>query len=207
MEVTLCLSNVKEDIPSTCDELFFLRNAGVFAAVLPAERLSFFYDKYSVGNNSDRNKYPKLFSFLDNLGNVVATNNGNFIKFLDVDSVMEFFKRKYPGSSNIYNTNKTPASDYCCLTVPALTTFLTSVCNCLEGLTIVLAVGFTRRSDTDELWCFKDTFVVFENSGVISTFYGDNMDTSNSALLEVLDSFGSTSGKSDFEKVVNLLSI
>nr|WEG77335.1 23 kDa protein [Grapevine leafroll-associated virus 4]WEG84546.1 23 kDa protein [Grapevine leafroll-associated virus 4]WEG84553.1 23 kDa protein [Grapevine leafroll-associated virus 4]WEG84560.1 23 kDa protein [Grapevine leafroll-associated virus 4]WEG84567.1 23 kDa protein [Grapevine leafroll-associated virus 4] len=207
MEVTLYLSKAKENLPVACDETFYLRNAGVYATVMPPERLSFFYDKLSVGNNSDRNKYRELFQFLDNLGNVVATNNGNFIKFLDVDSVMEYFRRRYPDGSSLSNMNKTPSSDYCCLTVPALTTFLNSVCGCLEGLTTVLAVGFTRNDNTDELWSFKDTFVVFENSGVISTFYGDNMDTSNSALLEVLDSFGSASGKTDFEKVVNLLSI
>nr|WPV03020.1 p23 [Grapevine leafroll-associated virus 4] len=207
MEVVLCLSKVKADISVDDQELFYLKNAGVFAAVMPPERLSFFYDKLSINNNTERNKYPELFQFLDNLGNVVATNNGNFIKFLDVGSVTEYFRRRYPTANNSNSTSSAPASDYCCLTVPALATFLSSVCCCLEGLTKVLAVGFTRKGGSEELWEFKDSFVVFENSGEISTFYGDNMDTSNTALLEVFDAFASSSGKTDFEKVVYLLSI
>nr|AJG01603.1 23 kDa protein [Grapevine leafroll-associated virus 4] len=207
MEVILCLSKVKADIQVVDQDFFYLKNAGVFAAVMPPERLSFFYDKLSINNNTERNKYPELFQFLDNLGNVVATNNGSFMKFLDVGSVTEYFRRRYPTANNNASTSNAPASDYCCLTVPALTTFLSSVCSCLEGLTKVLAVGFTRKGDSEELWDFKDSFVVFENSGEISVFYGDNMDTSNTALLEVFDAFASTSGKPDFEKVVNLLSI
>nr|BDX29226.1 23kDa-protein [Grapevine leafroll-associated virus 4] len=207
MEVVLCLSKVKADVPVVEQDIFHLKNAGVFAAVLPPERLSFFYDKLSNSNNTERNKYQELFQFLDNLGNVVATNNGNFIKFLDVGSVTEYFRRRYHTANNVVSTSSAPASDYCCLTVPALATFLSGVCSRLEGLTRVLAVGFTRKGGSEELWEFKDSFVVFENSGEISTFYGDNMDTSNTALLEVFEAFASASGKPDFEKVVSLLSI
>ncbi|ACS44662.1 p23 [Grapevine leafroll-associated virus 4] len=207
MEVILCLSKVKTDIPVVEQDIFHLKNAGVFAAIAPPERLSFFYDKLSINNNTERNKYQELFRFLDNLGNVVATNNGSFIKFLDASSVTEYFRKRYRTFNNVVNTSSAPASDYCCLTVPALATFLSGFCSCLEGLTRVLAVGFTRKCDSEELWEFKDSFVVFENSGEISTFYGDNMDTSNTALLEVFEAFASASGKPDFEKAVSFLSI
>nr|CAR91977.1 putative coat protein duplicate [Grapevine leafroll-associated virus 10] len=207
METVICLSKVKHEVPVPEEQVFFLVNSGVYAGVLPSEHLSFFYDKLNTGDNKDRRTYPELFKFLDNLGNVVATNNGNFMKFLDAVTIKEYFKRRYPSTVHIDNSSKVSGGDYCCLTVPALATFLSGVVHHLEGLTKVLAVGFTRSCDSEELWVFKNSFVVFENAGKLDVFCGDNMNTSNSAVLEVFNSFRAASSATDMERVINLLSI
>nr|ACT67481.1 p23 [Grapevine leafroll-associated virus Carn] len=207
MECILVFSKRSEDIPLSDKEIFFLREARVYAATLPPERLSFFYDKLDVHNNTSRENYKKIFDFLDNLGNVVATNSGAFMKFLTANAVDDFFKRKYPNilsSSVAYNN---PTNAYCFIAVPALERFISSLQSCELGLITILAVGFSRNGESDELWDFKNSFVVFEHGGSLEVFYGDSMDTRNSAILEIFNSFKLTSGQSDIEKVVNLLSI
>nr|BDX29219.1 23kDa-protein [Grapevine leafroll-associated virus 4] len=207
MECILVFSKRSEDIPLPDEDVFFLRDVHVYAATLPSERLSFFYDKLDVHNNTSRKTYKNLFSFLDNLGNVVATNNGAFMKFLTANAVDDFFRRKYPNVASSTVANNTPNNAYCFIAVPALECFISSLHYCELGLITILAVGFTRDGGSDELWVFKNSFVVFEHAGEIKVFYGDSIDTRNSAILEIFNSFKLASGKSDLEKVVNFLSI
>nr|WDS60515.1 p23 protein [Grapevine leafroll-associated virus 4] len=207
MECVLALARNVSDIPGDSQDVFELKSVGLYATLLPTEHLSFFYDKLNVHMNSSRKHYPELFKFLDNLGNVVATNNGAFFKFLDSQAVVERFVRKDPSLAAYQSKPDAPGGSYCMITVPALSRFIGSVRHNLRNLVKVLAVGFTRVDDSEALWDFKDSFVVFEYEGELQVYYGDNIDTRNSALLEVFDSFMSASGKSDFEKVVSFLSI
>nr|BDX29233.1 23kDa-protein [Grapevine leafroll-associated virus 4] len=207
MECVLALSRNVSDISGEDRDVFELKSVGLYATLLPTERLSFFYDKLNIHINSSRKHYPELFKFLDNLGNVVATNNGAFFKFLDSQAVVDHFVRKDPSLAAYQSKPDVSGGSYCMIAVPALSRFLGSVQHSLRSLVKVLAVGFTRVDDSEVLWGFKDSFVVFEYEGELQVYYGDSIDTRNSALLEVFDSFMSTSGKSDFEKVVGFLSI
>nr|BAM29345.1 23kDa protein [Grapevine leafroll-associated virus 4] len=207
MECVLALSRNVSEVSGEDRDVFELKNIGLYAALLPTERLSFFYDKLNVHINSSRKHYPDLFKFLDNLGNVVVTNNGAFFKFLDSQAVVDHFVRKDPSLAAYQSKPTTSGGSYCMIAVPALHGFIGSVHHSLRCLVKVLAVGFTRVDDSEAMWDFKDSFVVFEYEGELQVYYGDSIDTRNSALLEVFDSFKSASGKSDFEKVVGFLSI
>nr|AKB90856.1 p23 protein [Grapevine leafroll-associated virus 4] len=207
MECVLALSRNVLDVSGEDQDVFELKSVGLFATLLPTERLSFFYDKLNVHMNSSRRHYPELFKFLDNLGNVVVTNNGAFFKFLDSQAVVDHFVRKDPSLAAYKSKPDVPGGSYCMIAVPALNSFIGSVQHNLRCLVKVLAVGFTRADDSEALWVFKDSFVVFEYEGELQVYYGDSIDTHNSALLDVFDSFKNASGKSDFEKVVGFLSI
>nr|WHM41566.1 P24 protein [Blackberry dwarf-associated virus] len=214
MECVIRLAKSRGDLGDVSGDIFYLATSKVYATLVEPERLSFFYDKLELCANNSRSKYPRLFRFLDNLGNVVATNNGNFMKFLSPEAVANNFVEKYPELLNkqqnekiFRSLNNSADLNYCTLSTPALDSFLMNLQDDWTGVCEVLAVGFTRKSDSTELWDFADSFVVYERSGELEIFYADSMDTRSSILAETFSLFKTASAESDFEKMVNFLSI
>nr|WCR39310.1 p24 [Pineapple mealybug wilt-associated virus 3] len=208
MERVVLVSKDKQLLGVNSDEVFYKPLNSLFFYALEGHNTAFFYDKLGDTLNQAREHNGELFSFLDNLGNVVATNNEQFLNFLDGTCVNEYMERRYNTvTGRTLNATEKKAT-YLTVKVPVLDLLWNVLEGSRGGLTKVLCVGFKRPtgSSFDNQYDFESSFAVFDSGNGMEIIFGEKMDFSSDFLKERYDSLRRAQSSIGVEKVVNLIS-
>nr|QJQ80375.1 p24 [Pineapple mealybug wilt-associated virus 1] len=208
MERIILVSKDKNILGVREEEVFYKVKYSLFLCAKEGRECSFFYDKVNCFSDISRSRYTELFSFLDSLGNVVATNNETFLNFLDGLSVDDYMLRRYGGYGRKELSDGEKEAPYLTIPVPALETLWGVMEEPVEELHKVHCVGFVRSCDSscDELYKFDRSFAVFDCGNGFEVVYGGTIDTSNVAVLRKFKTLKEAEGKTGLEKVVSVLS-
>nr|WCR39339.1 p24 [Pineapple mealybug wilt-associated virus 1] len=208
MERIILVSKDKNLLNANEEEIFYKVKYSLFMRAKEGNECSFFYDKLNVFSDSSRRRYAELFSFLDSLGNVVATNNETFLNFLDGLSVDDYMLRRYGGRGKRELSEGEKRAPYLTIPVPALETLWGVIEESGKKLHKVHCVGFVRNrgSSCDELYDFDKSFAVFDYGEGFEVVYGGSVDSSNVALKGKLKILKEAEEKTGLEKVVGILS-
>nr|WCR39303.1 p24 [Pineapple mealybug wilt-associated virus 3] len=208
MERVVLVSKDKQLLGVSSNEVFYKPLNSLFFYASEGRNVTFFYDKLGNTLTEARKQNCELFSFLDNLGNVVATNNEQFLNFLDGTCVNDYMERRYGivGGRGLSPTEM--KATYLTVKVPVLDLLWNVLEGSCKNLTKVFCVGFKRSAGCsfDDQYNFESSFAVFDSGSGFEAIFGEKIDFSSDFLKERYDSLRKAEDTHGVERVVNLLS-
>lgn len=186
---------------------FRIKGSSLYGAIEEGVNFPFFYNKRGFPNFSDREKHTRLFRFLDNLGDVVATNHQMFFHLIEKNNVASLYKSRY-GDLPDFDLDFMRDVDisFCTVKVPALM-YLYNQAIAIQSETVVVhCVGFERTYGCVGDWDFSHSFVIYERYGELQVLKAESLNTNNNALMEIFEKLNKAACVDETERFVNLLS-